>query len=234
MKKLVVTTILILSFLLLNSCITTRQAAIDRKLKFSLQGGANIGGITENTDMTVVPNIKTQAESNVDAFSGATRLGYNLGVHTNKKLKNNQIEAGLDYMYNYQTFNYIDVDNLYFGVRRLQVSQFMLPLTYNFVLLRSLVPKADIQLKVGLLGQLNFISTSETGISLPTYSINPWSNGVTFGLSAYLFHFKNENKLGFYFDGYLGSQIYKDFYNQSSFEMPSSSFIKFGLKYQFN
>lgn len=223
-----------LVFLVISSCSIIKEAVTDRKLKFSLQGGANIGGITENTDMTVVPNVRVPAESTVDAFSGATKLGYNISVHANNKLKNNQIEAGLDYMYNYQTFNYIDAGNLYIGVRRLQVSQIILPFTYNFVLFRNHVPNADIQLKVGLSGQVNFISTSDTGISLPTYSINPWSNGLTFGLSAYPFQFKNENKLGFYFDCYLGSQIYEDFYNQSSFEMPSSSFMKFGLRYQFN
>lgn len=233
MNKLVILTIWILSFLMINSCSITRQAATDRKLKFSLLAGANTGGITENTDMTVVPNIRVPAESTVDAFSGATKLGYNIGVHVNKKLKNNQIEAGLDYMYNYQTFNYIDAGNFYIGVRSLQVSQLMLPLTCNFVLFRNLTPKADIQLKVGLAGQFNSISTNDTGISLPTYSINHLSIGPIFGLSAYPFQFNNGNKLGVYFDVYRGSQIYEDFYNQSSFEIPGSSFMKFGLRYQF-
>jgi hypothetical protein len=136
-------------------------------------------------------------------------------------------------MYNQQTFTYNDAANFYIGARRLQVSQVMLPLTYNFVLFRSLESKADIQLKVGLLGQFNYISATETGI-LPPYSINPWSKGLTLGLSAYPFRFSHDNKLGIYFDAYLGSQIYEDFYNQSSFEMPGSSFMKFGLRYQFN
>ena len=70
--------ILGLSFILINSCSTTRQTTeTDRKLKFSLQGGANMGGLTENTDMTVVSNVKVPPEAPVDAFTGATRTGFN-------------------------------------------------------------------------------------------------------------------------------------------------------------
>jgi hypothetical protein len=107
----------------------------------------------------------------------------------------------------------------------------MIPLTYNFVLFRNLLPDADIQLKLGYAGQLNFVSESGTG-TLPDYSIKPWSNGATFGISAFPVQFKNGSKLGFYFDAYRGTQVYEDFYNQKSFEMPGSSFMKFGLKYQ--
>ena len=233
MKKAAITFILGLSFIIINSCLTTRQATeTDRKLKFSLQGGANIGGITENTDMTVVPNVKVPPEVSVDAFSGATRTGFNVGMHINKILKRNQVEAGIDYMYNYQTFTYTDAENMYNGVRELNVSQVLFPLTYNFVLLRNPFPHADIQLKAGYLGQLNFISASETGI-LPEYSTKAWSNGLTFGISAFPFQFDGGSKLGFYFDLHRGSQIYEDYYNQSTFAMPGSSFMKFGVKYQF-
>ncbi len=233
MKKPIITTIWILSFLLINSCSTTRQITTDKKLKFALQAGTNIGGITENTDLTVVPNVVVPPEAKVDAFTGATRTGFNMGIHLNQAVWRNQVETGIDYMHNYQIFNYIDAGNFYIGVRRLQVSQVMIPLTYNFVLFKNLLPKTDIHLKAGLLSQINLISTFELGI-LPQYSYNHLSNGLTIGLSAFPFQFDNENKLGFYFDCYRGSQIYKDFYNQSYFEMPGSSFIKFGLKYQFN
>ena len=222
-----------LIFIVINSCYSAREIPVDKKLKIALQSGTNIGGITENTDMNIIPNIRVPAESNVDAFTGATQLGYNIGVHIDKKLKNNQVETGLDYMYNYQTFNYNDASNFYIGVRRLNVSQIMLPLTYNFVLFRNLESKADIQLKVGLLGQFNSISTNETGISLPAYSTNNWSFGPIFGLSACPFKFNNGKKLGVYYEVYRGSQIYEDYYNLPDFEMPGSSFMKFGLRYQF-
>jgi len=232
MKKIFNTILLSFCFLVLNSCSLSQKTANDKSLKFSIQAGANTGGITENTDMSAVPGAEAPSDANVDAFSGATRMGVNVGVHVNKPLKHNEVETGIDYMYNEQTFTYADAGNMYIGVRELKVSQVMIPLTYNFVLFRKLLPGADIQLKIGYLGQINFITTSKTGI-LPEYSINRWSNGATFGISAFPFQFEKGDKLGFYFDSYRGTQIYKDFYNQTSFEMPGSSFIKFGFKYQF-
>lgn len=227
MKKLILTILASLCLIAINSCSTSRQTNTDRSLKFSVQAGANKGGITENTDMTVVPG----AETAVDAFSGATNYGINTGIHISKPLKYNQVESGIEYMYNSQTFTYNDAANNYSGLRELKVSQIMIPLTYNFVLFRNLLPDADIQLKLGYAGQLNFVSESGTG-TLPDYSVKPWSNGATFGISAFPVQFKNGSKLGFYFDAYRGTQVYEDFYNQKSFEMPGSSFMKFGFKYQ--
>jgi hypothetical protein len=227
MKKLILTILASFYLIAINSCSTSRQTNTDRSLKSSIQAGANKGGITENTDMTVVPG----AETTVDAFSGATNYGINTGIHIAKPLKYNKVESGIDYMYNLQTFTYNDAVNNYSGVRELKVSQIMIPLTYNFVLFRNLLPDADIQLKLGYAGQLNFVSESGTG-TLPDYSIKPWSNGATFGISAFPVQFKNGSKLGFYFDAYRGTQVYEDFYNQKSFEMPGSSFMKFGFKYQ--
>ena len=233
MKKVVFTFILVLLIIVINSCsISEQTTATNRKLKFSIQGGVNIGGITENTDMTVVPNVKVPPEVTVDAFTGATQTGFNAGMHINKTLKRNQVEAGIDYMYNHQTFTYADAENMFNGIREIDVSQLLFPITYNLVLLRNQFPHADIQLKAGYLGELNFISTSETGV-LPEYSVNPWSNGVTLGISAFPFQFNRGSKLGFYFDLHRGSQIYEDYYNQSFFKMPGSSFMKFGVKYQF-
>ena len=215
--------------LIISACAVTNKN--HQGVQFSVQAGANKGGITENTDMTVVPGVETPAEAMVDAYSGATYTGINAGIHVSKPLTYNQVESGIDYMYNQQTFTYVDAGNRYIGVRELKVSQIMIPLTYDFVLFRKLAPKANIQIKLGYSGQLNFVSVSSTGI-LPDYTIKPWSNGATFGISAFLVQFKNGSKLGFYLDAYRGTQIYEDYYNQTSFEMPGSSFIKFGLKYQ--
>lgn len=231
MKKPAFTILMSLCLVVINSCSTSQQANADRSLKFSVQAGANKGGITENTDMTVVHGAETPPEATVDAFSGATHTGINVGIHANKPLKYNQVESGIDYMYNQQMLTYVDAGNRYIGVRELKVSQIMFPLTYNVVLFRNLFPNADIQLKLGYCGQLNFVSASSTGI-LPDYTIKPWSNGATFGISAFPLQLKDGSKLGFYFDGYRGTQVYEDYYNQVSFEMPGSSFIKFGLKYQ--
>ena len=223
----------ILTTVLAASCVSTNKISDTKKYHYSVQAGFNHGGITENTDMTVVPNAIAPAEATVDAFSGATQIRYNAGIHINRHLKRNQVEAGIDYMYNYQSFNYTDAGNFYFGVRRIQLSQIMLPLSYNFVLFRSLAPGADIQLKVGAIGQFNFISANDVGISLPGWSVNPWSAGLTCGISAYPIQFNNGSKLGFYFDMYRGSQNYEDYYNQDTFEMPGSSFLKGGLSFKF-
>ena len=227
MKKVTIAILLSFYLVIINSCNTSQQTTHEKSLRFSIQGGSNLGGITENTDMSVVPG----AETTVDAFSGATNYGINAGIHVNKPLKHNQVESGIDYMFNKQTFTYKDAVNNYAGVRELKVSQFMIPLTYNFVLFRKMFPDADIQLKLGYTGQLNFVSETSTGI-LPDYSVKPWSNGAAFGISAFPFQFTDGSKLGFYLDAYRGTQIYDDYYNQSSFEMPGSSYIKFGLKYQ--
>jgi hypothetical protein len=211
---------------LIFSCSTLKKVPPEKKTSVSLQMGSNLGGITENTDMNVVQGVKVPAESSVDAFTGATHPGFNVGGHINHRLRKNQIETGLDYMYNYQKFNYIDAGNKYIGVRELHVSQFMVPVTYNFVF-----QKARLQFKAGLLGQFNLVSAKGTGI-LPDYSVIPFSAGPAFGVSFLPFHSRNGDKLGVYCDIYRGSQIYKDFYNQPEFEMPGSSFIKFGFKYQ--
>jgi len=215
----------VFSILLTNSCSST-------KLKFSILGGTNLGGITENTDLSKVSSIRTPAEADIDAFSGATRAGVNGGFHIATKLGRNDIETGLDYMYNHQVFTYSDAGNMYTGVRKLDVSQFMLPVSYNLILFRNRLINNDIQLKAGYLGQFNFVATIDEG-QLPDYSTNVWSHGLTFGISGYPFAFNNGSKLGLYFDLYRGSQIYKDHYNQSTFKMPGSSFMKFGVKYQF-
>lgn len=82
--------------LIISACTVTDKS--HRGVKFSVQAGANKGGITENTDMTVVPGAETPAEATVDAFSGATHTDLNVGIHVNKPLKYNQVESGIDYM----------------------------------------------------------------------------------------------------------------------------------------
>ena len=228
MKTIKIKLLSVMLVCLTISCSTMEKVPTEKKSSLSFQMGSNMGGITENTDMSVVPGVKVPAEATVDAFSGATHPGFNAGVHIARSLKKNQVETGLDYMYNYQKLNYIDAGNKYIGVRELHVSQFMVPLTYNFAF-----PKAGLQIKAGFLGQFNLITGKGTGI-LPDYSVIPFSGGPTCGVSFLPFHFCNGDKLGIYFDIYRGSQIYKDFYNQQEFEMPGSSFVKFGLKYHFH
>lgn len=225
MKNLV---LLFMAGLILNSCAVTEKS--QHALKYSIQVGVNKGGITENTDLSILPN--PTDENLVDAFSGATQLGLNVGVHVNKPLKYGEIESGLDYMFNVQTFSFAHEGNLYLGVRELNVHQLMVPITYNFNVLKKVLPTAELQLKLGFMGQVNFVSTSNSG-ALPEYAINNFSGGGTFGISAYPIKLENGSKLGFYIDAYRGSQIYEDDYNQPDFEMPGSSFVKGGIRYRF-
>lgn len=221
-------TFILFAGLVLNSCSVTEKNR--RALKYSFQGGINKGGITDNTDLSVLPN---PAEENlVDAYSGATQIGVNAGAHMNKPLKFGEIESGLDFMHNAQTFTYSDQGNNFSGVRKLNVNQMMIPLTYNFNLLKKVLSESELQLKLGFLGQMNFVSTSDAG-TLPEYAINKFSGGGTFGISAYPLKLENGSKLGFYIDAYRGSQIYEDAYNQPDFEMPGSSFVKGGIRYRF-
>lgn len=228
MKTHFVGSLMVFLLISLFSCSSIKQANTGKKTLISVQMGTNIGGITENTDMSVVPGVKVPPEAGVDAFTGATNPGFNAGVQISHQLKRNRIETGLEYMYNFQKFNYIDVGNRFIGVRELHVSQLMVPLTYNFV-----VPAANLQVKVGVVGQLNYVSGQGFGI-LPEYTYNPFSAGPTLGIAFLPFHFAKGDKLGVYCDVYRGSQIYEDYYNKPEYEIPGSSFIKFGLKYQFH
>jgi hypothetical protein len=67
--------ILFISLLISNGCTVTEKS--QRTFKFSFQAGPNKGGITENTDLNIVPNVKPADEARTDAYSGATRTGLN-------------------------------------------------------------------------------------------------------------------------------------------------------------
>lgn len=231
MNRLITLLLACLSFSVINSCSVIHKQP-GRSLRFALQTGANTGGITENTDMNVVPGVKVPEEAAVDAFSGATGTGFNAGMHIIKPIRRVEIETGIDYMYNYQKFNYIDAGNFYIGVRELDISQLIFPLTCNFDILKGLIPGAGLQLKAGVIGQVNLVSVMQTGI-LPPWSIRILSGGITAGLSSTPLKFENGNGIGLSVDIYRGSQVYEDFYNQPEYEMPGSSFVRLGINYQF-
>lgn len=210
-------------------CSTNREinTATNELLIFRIQGGVNHGGIVENTDMDVVPNAP------VDGFSGATRTGCNMGVRVIKPFRGNAIETGIDLMINHQKFIYNDFENHFIGTRDISVIQFMTPALWNISLFKKNHPLGLFQLKAGPILQFNLLNFSHQG-ELPAYSYNRLSAGVSVGLSSAPLHLGDSNGLGFFMEGYRGSQIYKDFYNKSSYEMPGSSFVKMGVIYQFN
>jgi hypothetical protein len=219
------------TILIFAGCISQKSAGKEEKYKpaFKFQVGINKGGIIENTDLKQIPNTE------VDAYSGATRTGFNTGVKVLLPIKRNDIETGIEYMYNNQTFTYNDHLNGYNGIRKLGISQFMIPLTYNIGLFRihNKFEEGLITFKLGYLIQLNTVNINDVTGNLPEYKLKNFSSGFTAGLVTSPFHFKNGSRLGLYLDFYRGSRIYEDFYNQKEFEMPATSFIKYGISYQF-
>lgn len=193
---------------------------------YLLQAGVNNGGITENTDFSTTPDVK------VDAFTGASKIGANIGAHVKLPIRKNAIESGIDFMYNAQTFTYADPDRAYVGTRKLGTSQLMIPLTYNIGLFRQSYYSSLIYLKVGYLAQFNFYSIKNDG-QLPPYSTKFYSGGFTAGISSTPFKLKNGASLGMYLDVYRGSKAFDDFYNSKLYDMPATSFYKIGFIYQF-
>lgn len=212
----------ILTFLFFASCVVTKD------LKYSVQGGINKGGIIENTDLSILPGEPVD----VDAFTGATQTGFNAGMRATKTLGRTQLESGIDYMLNNQSFNYNDPVNDFNGKRDLAVSQFIVPLTWNILFLKNALPRQELKLKIGVAGQYNILSVNDNG-KLPDYSVNPFSAGATLGIAVYPVQLSSGSKIGVFAEGYRGTRIYEDFYNQQGFEMPGSSFAKFGISFQF-
>jgi hypothetical protein len=219
----------IISVFFLMGCASQQAIRDDNKWSpiYRIQAGTNKGGIVENTDLTLIDN--TEA----DAFTGATSRGVNASGKVMLPLKRNYIETGIDLMYNRQTFSYKDAVNGFTGERRLGVTQFMLPLTYSIALFRENHPGGLFQVKFGYTAQINLFSISDGNGNMPGYSTNSFSNGATIGLSITSFRFENGARLGLFVDGYRGTRAYEDFYNRIDFEMPGTSYLKYGIIYQF-
>jgi hypothetical protein len=228
MQRKIITTGVIFVFLLMG-CASQHTIRDHKNWSpiFRIQAGVNMGGIVENTDMTVVDNAA------VDAFSGATRRGINASGKLMLPLKRNFVETGIDLMHNSQTFNYNDAVNGFVGERRIGATQFMIPITYSIGFFKENNPGGVFQVKFGYTAQINLFSISDGNGNMPGYSTNSFSNGATIGFSITPFRFENGARLGLFVDGYRGTRAYEDFYNRAEFEIPGTSFIKYGIIYQF-
>lgn len=220
---------LLTSLLVIGACSnkTTTSNSAKQQIRYRIQAGANKGGITENT------NLKLVEGASIDAYSGATRTGVNIGAHAVIPLKRNSIETGLDYMYNNQTFTYSDVTNGYEGTRKVNLSQIMLPVTYSIPLFRKRLEGGLFQVKLGYLAQINIYGIKSSNATLPKYSTKSFTNGFTVGISSTPITLGSGLKLGFYIDGYRGTQAYEDFYNRTEFETAGTSFMKYGIILEF-
>ena len=120
------------------------------------------------------------------------------------------------------------------GKREFATHQAMIPFTWNIHLMRRNDARGVLQIRFGVLIQVNsMVAISDHGTSLPGYKMNPFSAGATLGFSVYPMTFSNGARLGLLLEGYRGSRIYEDHYNKAEFEMPGSSFVRFGISYQF-
>ena len=232
MKRTIQLITLTVCCILIAACTATEHIDYPEKTRISVQAGIAHGGIVENTDMSVVPESSPPPEAKVDAFTGATSMGANAGVHIIQPLGRIAIETGVDYLYHYQQFYYIDAGHFAMGQRDLRVSQLAIPFRLQVPLLRRLLPGAEMSIRLGYTGEVNLVDIQNSGI-LPEYAINRWSNGASVGFSMYPFSLKNDDRIGLYIDLYRGSAAFEDYYNQSTFEEPGTSFVKAGIAYKF-
>ncbi|HQN94252.1 MAG TPA: hypothetical protein PLQ09_09030 [Prolixibacteraceae bacterium] len=213
----------------LSGCASSQKATEayqNRKVKFGVEAGANHGGIVENRDLQQIENMP------VDGFTGATKIGFHAGGHATIPLGRNDIQAGINYMFSPQTFTYNDAVHGYNGTRTVSLSQLSIPLTYNINLFKRWLAPGTVAVKLGGVLQYNLPKVSNSG-TVTEYSMNKFSGGAQFGISALPFRFKNGSRLGTSFDFYKGSQIFEDFYNKKEYQMPTSSYMKLSIIYQF-
>jgi len=221
---------LFVALIALAGCASSQKATEayqNRKIKFGVEAGANHGGIVDNKDLQLVDNMP------VDGFSGATKIGFHAGGHATIPIGRNDLQAGVSYMFSPQKFTYNDAIHGYFGKRQISLSQLIIPVTYNVNLFKKRLDPGTVALKFGGALENNLPSIADKGSNLTDYSIKPFSGGATLGLSTLPFRFKDGSRMGLSFDLYKGSQIFEDFYNKKEYPMPTSSYMKFSLIYQF-
>lgn len=212
--------------LLFSSCITQKQMENKRDVNFKVLVGLNKGGIVENTDLSLVENTQP------DAFTGATKTGFNVGANVDFPLIRNNIETGLNIITNRQIFTYNDLENNYAGRRNFTVSQIRVPVSYNIHFLKQKYPDGLFQLKLGYSLGYSIINVQDKSTTLPTYSLNRFLGGVLLGLNIIPVTFRNNSKLGFNVELFRAfNPAYKDFYNVG--KMPGLSYFKFCVLYIF-
>lgn len=223
-------TLILIGMMSLVGCVGNHELSKDnqkREIRFGVEAGANKGGIVENTDMSYIVG------ASVDAFSGATRIGGHIGAHATLPVDRNDVQVSMGYMYSPQTFTYHDETNGFSGTRKIGLSQFILPITYNVNLFKNSFPAGTICLKFGGALEYNLASVKDNGSHLPGYTIRPFTGGVALGISTLALKFKDNSRIGLSFDVYKGTQIFDDLYNRKEYKMPTSSYMKLSLIYQF-
>lgn len=209
-------TVFVLLVLLISSASTTKSTEDDPKLKiaYNFHAGSSWGGIIE--------------DGTIDAVSGATKFGLNLGVHPTFDINGRMLETGLDYIQYNQSFTYQDAETGYDGVRNLNYGELRVPLTYNFQLFRDENNEGILQLKLGFSAGYRIHEKIEHSGSTPNFSFDKFSIGPSFGIAVIPFNISDNYKLGFYVDFMRGSKVYSDDYTEVN-DSGQLSNLKFGL-----
>lgn len=212
-------------------CITCLSCAgslgLNEQANLKVHAGVNYGGIIENTDLSAVDNVP------VDAYSGATSLGFSMGARYSYPLKKHGIQTGLDLLGNKNAFTYSDDINGYDGSRDLFTTQLRIPLLFSLHLIKDDLGSPLIKLNMGLSGGLVFCSETRAEGNIPSYEVNNFSLGPALGFEIHPLELKNKASLGFSFELSRSFQeTYVDFYQQG--DMPGASYLRLGLIYGFS
>jgi len=192
----------------------------------SILAGYSAGGLVENTEMSGIDGV-----SDIDSISGASKILYNAGIHTEINIKGHSIETGLDYICFDQSVGYKLPSLLVTGNRDFNFHQLRFPITYNFHLLKKAQNYSKLILKGGMSIGYTFSKLVTENGNVPDYTFTNWDYGPTLGVAVYPFLFKQNYRVGFYLDFYRGSQIYDDIYHESE-GMGGHSFMKLGVSVQ--
>ncbi|KPL13888.1 MAG: hypothetical protein AMS26_12770 [Bacteroides sp. SM23_62] len=183
------------------------------KTSYHIQAGGSWGGIIEDTKM--------------DAVTGATKMGVNLGVHPAVNINRRLVETGLDFLTYNQSWMYFDAGENYDGKRDLKFGELRFPLTYNFQLFRDSNDEGQLQIKLGLsAGYILYHKFTDSG-TVPDYTLDNFSIGPAFGLSTIPIKLNDKLQLGLYLDFVRVSKVYKDLYITTD-NVGNLSNIKFG------
>ncbi len=203
---------------ILLSCATTSDVEKEKVgVSYDIRAGAGWGGIIEDTQ--------------VDAVTGATNLGFTAGIHPAINIHGYVVETGIDVQTYSQSFTYNDPDAGFDGKRDFSLTELSIPLTYNFQFFNNSDLESIVQVRLGLTAGYIISDKITNNGTVPEYTLDNFSIGPTLGLTAIPFKLSDNMRLGFYFDLTRASEVYKDIYiTEDSGDMSSlrlGLFVKF-------
>lgn len=213
--KLVI--VLWLVLFLLSACRTSRNYRTDVPLynwDLSVKGGGNWGGFIESTE--------------VDAVSGATKTGLDIGIRGEYNIRRHGVESGADYLTFEQKIEYNDPANDYYGAFETKYRILHVPATFNLNLLRSGSLNPVLTLKAGV--AMDFLldeKIERVGVT-PDHELKSFSFGPTLGLLVTPIHI-DRFSAGAYFDVFRGSGIFEENVYHSGSGLGCMTHMQYGV-----